>query len=130
MSAADTPQGVDVSAVNKALLEKLRDKLRSEGAGVTFADTQRLASVDVRKSATAKDVREEQFNTLRPILFYFGLSVAGICVVASIVLVAAMMIIQAPLSDSVAIAMISGLTVETLGIVAIIAHSLFPNQGD
>ena len=57
-------------------------------------------------------------------------SIEGRGVVASIVLVAAMMIIQAPLSDSVAIAMISGLAVETLGIVAIIAHSLFPNQGD
>lgn len=105
--------------------------LRSSSSGGVIdedtANVDQLAKEDVPTLETPSDVREKQFNSLRPILFWFGIVVSGMCVLASIVLAAAMYCCPANMSDTVAVAFISGLTVETLGIVAIIAHSLFPS---
>ena len=92
------------------------------------ASVEELAGEDVRNSESAADVREEQFNSLRPLLFRFGIIVSGLCVVTSVFLALAMHFCSSNMSDAVAIAFISGLTVETLGIIAIIAHSLFPSH--
>lgn len=92
------------------------------------ASVEELAGEDVRNSESAADVREKQFNSLRPWLFRFGIIVSGLCVVTSVFLALAMHFCSSNMSDAVAIAFISGLTVETLGIIAIIAHSLFPSH--
>lgn len=106
--------------------------LRSSNSGGPIdedtANVDQLANEDVCTSETPSDVRERQFNSLRPILFWFGIAVSGICVLVSIILAAAMYFCSSNMSDAVAIAFISGLTVETLGIIAIIAHSLFPSH--
>jgi hypothetical protein len=105
--------------------------LRSSSSGGSIdedtANVDQLANEDVPTLEAPSDVREKQFNSLRPILFYFGIVVSGACVLASIILAAAMYLCPSNMSDTVAVAFISGLTVETLGIIAIIAHSLFPS---
>lgn len=128
MSTDDSSQSEELHAAAQALIDKFRDKPQGEIAREMGAELGRLAHADVPKSEKPEDVREKQFNALRPRLFLFGLIVAGLCVATSIALVFLMHFLPSHLSDSVAVAMISGLTVETLGIVAIIAHSLFPNR--
>ncbi|WP_147681400.1 hypothetical protein [Actinomyces ruminicola] len=110
------------------LLDRYGHKTIDEINIEVTAGTGRLAKKDVPKTESPKDVRDRQFNKLRPILFRFGIRVARSCVVTSIALVFIMLFFDTHLSDSVAIAMISGLTVETLGIVAVITRSLFPSN--
>lgn len=105
--------------------------LRSSSSGGSIdedtANVDQLANEDVPTLEAPSDVREKQFNSLRPKLFWFGIVVSSVCVSASIILAAAMYLYPSNMSDTVAVAFISGLTVETLGIIAIIAHSLFPS---
>lgn len=121
----------DHCAKDVNLIKTPEELLRSSSSGGPIdedtANVDQLANEDVRTSEAPSDVREKQFNSLRPILFWFGIVVSGICVLVSIILAAAMYCCPSNMSDTVAIAFISGLTVETLGIIAIIAHSLFPS---
>ena len=95
-------------------------------------DPSSLLEVDTDRDQKSKDVLQRdalaQFNKLRPILFWYGLGAAGLCVLVSLVIAVWWHVAGSKLDTTVAVALISGLTVESLGIIAIIAHALFPSN--
>ncbi|MEO5663746.1 MAG: hypothetical protein ABIR39_10710 [Nocardioides sp.] len=75
----------------------------------------------------AKLTRLEQANTLRNRFFVLASSLAGLTVLTSVVLVLGVLF-GADVPTGVAIAFISGLAIETVGVMAIMAGYLFPTD--
>ncbi len=77
----------------------------------------------------AEAVRVEQANKLREWFFIAGISLAGACVATSII-ISIWLTCTNRMTETIAVAFITGLTIEVVGIVAIMAKYLFPAYGD
>lgn len=79
-----------------------------------------------RRITAAEASRLEQANTLRSHFFNLSSLLAKITVATSAAMVLGIVFFGLEISDGVAIAFISGLAVETIGILAVMAGYLFP----
>jgi hypothetical protein len=84
---------------------------------------------DDTKLAAQKVRKAEQANDLRDSFFKLAAALAILTVCASVGLVIAVLAGRS-ISDTVAVAFVSGLAVETVGILAIMAGYLFPRESD
>ncbi len=83
-----------------------------------------------QKEASKQDKREDerlqQANKLRGKFFWWGIMATSLCIFTSC-FVAVTLTFQRELTTGIATAFITGLTVEIIGVTAIIAKYLFPN---
>lgn len=83
-----------------------------------------------KKEASKQDKREDerlqQANKLRGKFFWWGIMATSLCIFTSC-FVAVTLTFQRELTTGIATAFITGLTVEIIGVTAIIAKYLFPN---
>ena len=75
-----------------------------------------------------EDERLQQANKLRGKFFWWGIMATSLCIFTSC-FVAVTLTFQRELTTGIATAFITGLTVEIIGVTAIIAKYLFPNKG-
>lgn len=92
-------------------------------------DATRVANKADVRMRDAEAVRVEQANKLREWFFIAGIALAGACVKTSI-FISSWLTVTNRMTDTIAVAFITGLTVEVVGIVAIMAKYLFPAYSD
>ncbi|WP_172120178.1 hypothetical protein [Actinomyces faecalis] len=90
---------------------------------------ERVAKRADERMRDAEAVRVEQANKLREWFFIAGISLAGACVATSII-ISIWLTCTNRMTETIAVAFITGLTIEVVGIVAIMAKYLFPAYGD
>lgn len=96
------------------------------GKPVDTSPQDKQLATDLQQEAVKQ---AKQANRQREVLFRVANTLAGAAVLTSIIMVIAVLC-GAQIVPAVAIAFISGLTLETLGILAIVARYLYPSSGD
>jgi hypothetical protein len=119
------PNDVDINTPENEEIDYLGAQTEELITDVTLnKDTEDLADA-VDRTELAEANRLDQANNLRQKFFWFGVVAASTCVLTSCYMAIHLTVFKMITAPTV-IVFISGLTIEVLGIIAIIANYLFP----
>lgn len=115
--STNTPESEEID-YSKAQTAALTDDV------ILSKDTEDLVDA-VDRTELAEANRLDQANNLRQKFFWFGVVAASTCVLTSCYMAIHLTVFNM-ITASTVVVFISGLTIEVLGIIAIIANYLFP----
>lgn len=124
-SPSPDPNDVDISTPESEGIDYFEAKTEELVNDVSLdEDTKDLVDA-VDRTELAEANRLDQANNLRQKFFWFGVVAASTCVLTSCYMAIHLTVFKMITAPTV-IVFISGLTIEVLGIIAIIANYLFP----
>ena len=124
-SSSPDPNDVDISTPESEGIDYFEAKTEELVNDVSLdEDTKDLVDA-VDRTELAEANRLDQANNLRQKFFWFGVVAASTCVLTSCYMAIHLTVFKMITAPTV-IVFISGLTIEVLGIIAIIANYLFP----
>lgn len=118
VKAAEELEDEELKQLEEASVDQL-----SNDVSLDRKDEKKASELDKRENE-----RLQQAHDMREKFFKWGLKVTSACIATSCGL-AAVLTCQHELTTGIATAFITGLTVEVIGVTAIIAKYLFPNGG-
>lgn len=112
--------------------ETLRTLGLSETSELERTDV-KISNEDKQAAKKFEDIekdRLEQAHALRPVFFWLAAALAGIAVATSAAMVLGVVFWNRTISDGLGIAFITSLSIETLGILALVGRYLFTQPSD